>query len=340
MKGSIRRKKLVDALKAVKPGLAGKELIEQSTKFAIVKGAIVTYNDEISVRYPLPELGDQITGAVSSAELYALVDKLPYKVLRFELKDSELVLSSGRVKAGLVLEAEVRLPFEEVDSDRQWVDVPKSFLKALKFVVPACSHDLSLLVLTCVYCDADRHRFEATDTIRYARHEFEEFEDQVESFLLSGPSARELLAYKFEQMSVGESWVHFRTKEGAEVSCRRVDGKYPPTAKFDFEGREIPLPKDLVGALERSHVLANQSHELNEEAEVQMRRGRFNLRARGSAGWIDERLRCAYKGSPVNFKTNPMFLADACRRKSVAVLGEDKLRFEGEDWVYVVALVT
>ena len=345
MKGTIRRKKLVDALRAVKPGLASKELIEQSTKFAFVNGDLVTYNDEISIRYPLPDLGD-LTGAVSSSEMYKLVDKLSYKTLRFEVKGPELMISSGRVRMGLVLDAEIKLPFDEVDTDRVWVKVPDSLIEAFMFVVPACSNDLSLQILTCVHCDTELARVEASDTIRYARHEFEDFEDDVDSFLLPVQTVRELSAYEFESLSVGDSWVHFRTKDGAEVSCRRAEGEedneeaqYPSTEKFDFDGPLLELPKGLAEALDIAHVLADRAYELTEEVEIQIRPGRFILRAKGPAGWIKESLPSDYKGKPVKLVTNPSFLADACRKKSVARLGDDKLRFEGEGWVYVVALI-
>ena len=45
--------KLQTALEIVKPGLANKEIIEQSTSFAFLKGKVVTYNDEVSISHPL-----------------------------------------------------------------------------------------------------------------------------------------------------------------------------------------------------------------------------------------------------------------------------------------------
>ena len=45
----INKKELQEALERVKPGLASRELIEQSTSFAFMRDRVVTYNDEISI---------------------------------------------------------------------------------------------------------------------------------------------------------------------------------------------------------------------------------------------------------------------------------------------------
>ena len=51
----MKKAELIKALEAVRPGLANKEMIEQSTSFAFMKDRVVTYNDEISISYPKPK---------------------------------------------------------------------------------------------------------------------------------------------------------------------------------------------------------------------------------------------------------------------------------------------
>jgi hypothetical protein len=70
----MKKTDLIKALEAVKPGLANKEMIEQSTSFAFMEDRVVTYNDEISISHPLK--GIPIVGAIKADELYAFLSKV------------------------------------------------------------------------------------------------------------------------------------------------------------------------------------------------------------------------------------------------------------------------
>ena len=70
----INKVELQEALEKVKPGLASRELIEQSTSFAFMGDRVVTYNDEISISHPVKNL--DVTGAVKAQTLYAFLNKI------------------------------------------------------------------------------------------------------------------------------------------------------------------------------------------------------------------------------------------------------------------------
>ena len=72
---STNRKDLLKVLQLVRPGLAAKEIIEQSTSFIFTKGQVIAYNDEISVSHPVVK-GLDLDGAVQANELFALLNKL------------------------------------------------------------------------------------------------------------------------------------------------------------------------------------------------------------------------------------------------------------------------
>jgi len=90
----IKKAELQKALELVKPGLAGKELIEQSTSFAFMGNRVVTYNDEISMSVPLVE-GFNLTGAVKAEELYKLLTKLKGDEITLELTENEIQITCG-----------------------------------------------------------------------------------------------------------------------------------------------------------------------------------------------------------------------------------------------------
>ena len=147
----IDRQKLQEALAIVKPGLATKELLEQTTSFAFLGTRVVTYNDELSVSHPVEGL--DFRGAIKAEELYGLLSRLNKGEVDVELTKKELLIQCGRVKAGLALEREIELPIEEeIGLIEDWHSIPDQaqFAKHLKFAMQTCSGDMSQQKLTCV----------------------------------------------------------------------------------------------------------------------------------------------------------------------------------------------
>ena len=162
----INKKELIKALTTVKPGLASKEMIEQSTSFCFLDNTVVTYNDEISISCPVP--GIELKGAVNAVELYAFVNKVKTEEIDLSINENEILLKAGRSKAGLTLTAEVVLPIEEIGKINKWKKLPDKFLDGLAFASAACSRDMSRPVLTCVHINKDV--IEGTDSFRAARY--------------------------------------------------------------------------------------------------------------------------------------------------------------------------
>ena len=76
----MQKQELITALEKVKPGLASKDLIEQSTSFAFINGKVITYNDEISISHPVKDL--KIEGAVQAESYINFYQKPRQKRLR------------------------------------------------------------------------------------------------------------------------------------------------------------------------------------------------------------------------------------------------------------------
>ena len=136
----IKKQELIKALEVVKPGLAQKEMIEQSTSFAFMEGRVVTYNDEISISHPVKDL--DIMGAVKADKLYGFLNKVKAEEIDLQIDDSEIRLTAGKSKAGLVLQAEMKLPLDEIGKIGKWTKVPEGLLDAIKFASFSCSNDM------------------------------------------------------------------------------------------------------------------------------------------------------------------------------------------------------
>ena len=93
-KMKINKETLKQALEIVKPGLANKEIMEQSTSFAFIDDKVVTYNDEICISHPVPDIG--IKGVIKAEEMYNFLGKVKTEEITVTQEENEIVLKSGR----------------------------------------------------------------------------------------------------------------------------------------------------------------------------------------------------------------------------------------------------
>jgi len=143
----VNREKFLQTLLAVKPGLAAKEIMPQSTSFIIKDGRIRTYNDEISVSYPFKS---DFKAAVPAEKLISYVTKSKSETLTLELDDSELMISGGRSSAGIPVDPKIRLDISEIGEPEKWHPVPENLIKALDFCSFSASSDMTQQILTCI----------------------------------------------------------------------------------------------------------------------------------------------------------------------------------------------
>ena len=332
----INKTQLQEALEIVKPGLANKEVIDQSTSFAFIDGRVVTYNDEISLSHPIPGL--ELTGAILADNLYKFLAKVKKDDVTFEVSGNEIILTTGRAKAGLTLQDEIKLPLdEEIAEKGKWKTIPENLIQAIDFVMGACSRDMSRPVLTCVHVNKEGF-IEASDGYRISYYTIEN-ELPVETFLLPAISATVLVKLKPIKIAEGRGWIHFQTEEKTILSCRVFEDDYPKTAKFlSMKGATLTLPKLLNGALERAMVFSKREHMLDESVEVEIADRELTLRATSPSGWFEESLNIRYDDAPIAFHITPYLLKNILQETQRCEISDDKLKFSGEGWVYVTAL--
>lgn len=330
----MKKTNLQKALEIVKPGLASKEMIEQSTSFAFMEGRVVTYNDEISISHPVEGL--EIEGAVQAEELYKLLNKLKKDEIEITIKKSEIILKSGRTKAGLTLHEEVKLPLEEIGKMSKWKKLPENFLRHVKFAMAACSCDMSKPVLTCVHINEDV--IEGSDSFRIARCQLKE-EMPVKTFLIPATSAMEVIRLGPTKIAEGEGWIHFQTGEETVLSCRIFEDKFPDCTQFmKIKGVSIVFPKSLNEVLDRAEVFAHRDHFLDETITINLQDKRLKVASESESGWFEEDINFKYDGNPVTFAITPYLLKDILAETQACILGENRLKFEGEGWEYLSML--
>ena len=334
----VKRLELLEALEKTKPGLANRELIEQSTFFAFVDGMVITYNDEISVAHPIKAI--DLEGAIKAEELYKLLNRMKDEEIEVEIVNNELRIRGKNVEAGLVLESEIRLPILHKDQKRKWVPLPDDFVPALKFVSFSCSQDMSKPVLTCVNVTASYT--EASDGFRVTRHYFST-PLPITNFLIPVSSVRHIVDYEVVDVHIEEEWTHFQTKEGTILSCRIFNDNFPDIDSLgllDVEGPELVLPKNLRQVIERVSIFISKDRGDIEASDVSIHIAdkKFRARSQSEYGWVEETARINYKGDPLYFSTNSIFLKDIITLTNKCVVGENKMKLEGDNWVHILAL--
>lgn len=332
----INKDQLQKALEIVKPGLANKEQIEQSTSFAFIKGRVITYNDEISLSHPVEGL--ELEGAILAENLYKFLTKIKKEEIELELEGNEIVLTSERAKAGLLLQMEIKLPLEEeIGKKSKWVPLPVNFVTDLAFCMTVCTRDMSLPVLTCVHVNKDGF-LEASDSYRIARCELGEAMP-IGTFLLPAISAVEVVKLKPNKIASGKGWVHFKTEEGTVMSCRVFEDKFPSTAGFfSNEGVRVILPKTTEEILARAQVFSKREHLLDEWITITIEEGKFKMESKSDTGWFREEAKIRHEGDTIKFDITPYLLKGILAETRGFRYKTDKLTFQGERWFYVSTL--
>lgn len=331
----MNREDILNALEIVKPGLASKEHIEQSTSFAFKDGKVITFNDEISVSHPVEGL-EQIEGAIKADEFYQILAKLKSDVIEIEVDGPEIKLKSGRAKAGLVLQEKIRMPLEAIGEKSEWKKAPEGLMKALKFVSFACSSDMSRPIITCVNARNDG-TLEASDSYRIITYKLGE-NIPVSTFLLPASTIRRLNNCNPTFIAEGHGWVHFKTDAGTEYSCRTFFGDtFPDVAKFmDVEGENFELPRSVEEVLDKASIFSNTTD--NNEVIVTIRPKKMVIRGQSDVGWFEEEMNLKYKGAEKQFTIRPELLKDVSKMLNQCILGENAIKFIGDDWEYIGVL--
>jgi len=332
----INKEQLQKALMIVQPGLASKDVIEQTTSFAFLNGKVMTYNDWISISHPVEGL--DIQGVLPSKELYKLLQRINNEEIDIKVNGNQVDLKFGKGHANLTLQTEIKIPLIKIKND--WKKLPKSFNHLAKLAMGSCSRDMSLPLLTCI----DVHEngiLQATDSYRIIYCDLKE-KMPIETFLFSASSAKEAIKINPTQIAKDEKWIHFLNEEGTIISCRlnKFEKKYPDLKKhFNIEKeKSVEFPKITNEILERAQVFATRDSQFDEEIIINIQNKRMTISSRSETGSFSEKTLIHYEGDPIEFIIPPCLLVDILKETNQCKLGKNSIKFEGKGWQYVSVL--
>ena len=331
----IKKNDLLEALEIVKPALGSKDIIEQTDSFIFKDGCVVTYNDDLSISHPVTGL--TFEGAIKAEQMYKMLSKMKKDEVDLEVTESEIVLTAGRSRAGFALQAKITLPLEEVGQAEDWITLPTSFNAIVQKVIGAASRDMSRPVLTAV--KFEQSGCTASDGFRLGVAYFDDPVELEEPVLIPATNLAVIMRYNPTEVSVADNWIHFRNEFGTQISSRVLQESFPDIARLlEVSGAEIKFPQTILEILERAAVMGKRDHFLDESVVVSVANNRINIRAESETGWFEEDANMKFSGNPLSFSITPYLFIEVLKETLEAVVGDSRIKFEGENWVYIAIL--
>lgn len=338
----INKKEIINVLDAVKPGLSNKEIIEFTNTFYFTGSEVITFNDEICIRYPFET---EFTGGIIAEKFISILNKMGTDKdgnidASFNEEESELILKNKRSSCGIVLNSEGQLPLEELNTKiKKWKKLPDNFIYGSKLSFFCTSDDNSLPILTCLFYDGKTIK----TTNRYRAFEFTLNSKISEPFLIPAFVIPTLSRYKIIKYNIDGAWVHFKTKDNIILSIRTFpEGKFPDISSFfDVSGETYIFPDTINDILDKSIVFSEGLTDKDKMVSIHIKGKKLIISSKSSEGWSKDIVICQKYDGNINMEINPIFLKDILKEtKECQICQEptDSMRFQGDNWKHVLSI--
>lgn len=190
----IQRDDFKSILNVVKPGLAKKEILEQTTHFVFTGEEVFTYNDKICISHPFKT---DFSCSVVADDLIRILNGMKSEELEIFCKDNQLQIKGGKERGGLVSypEGQINALVSSLGIKdllkKRWSFLPKGFSKGLSLCIFSASKDITHGVLSGILVRDDS--IISMDDLRISRYTLDE--SVPNAFIIPGSSAAELAAF-------------------------------------------------------------------------------------------------------------------------------------------------
>jgi len=330
----MERKKLLNALEKVKPGIASKEIVESMTYFHFSGKNIVTYNDKISIQHPLKT---DFNLFVKANDLYKIISKLPADKITLARKEDKLNVRCKTLNANLSIidDPEVKTRIATVDMSlkkAKWKKLPSNFNESISLCAFSASKQESDQTLSCVYIN--EMDCIASDNSRIAHSILTE---AMQNMLIKASEVHSLIAIKPTKYYTSKAWLHFKNEDNCIFSIRKIEGDFPDYFQFfDFEGTEINLPKDILTGIDITSILADQ---LDPFITIKISNDSCIISGKSEAGKVQHKSKIDYTGKEISFEINPDFIREMMSHSSSIVISKERAKLQTDsDFSLVTSL--
>ncbi len=328
----------LDVLKAVKPALANKEILDQSTNFVFKDGRVYTFDDAIMISHPIKV---KLKGALPSKELYDLLSRIKSESVTIKQKEREVSISGDNFSAGIVIEKKIALPIKTLKITEKWHKLPGNFCEALQFGLFSVSKNYSKPIFT--YINVCNDSLYSSDTFRATQYTMS---NKIKgSLLIPLTAATKLLNYNPTHYQVGKNWTHCKNIDGVVFSFRNATLKYPDvTSLLQQEGplTNIKFPSKLSAALTNAEVFCKEETDKTRLVDITIDGDSLELHGKGDIGWYKEKFKLKKKHPKlIKFDINASSFKDILAHLKKAELSGDKktIGFKGANFIHIICLV-
>lgn len=311
-----------------------------------------TFNDDVAVSVPVPELRGVPKFAAKFKEFQAFIAKWPRDDFEFEVTDTHVCISNKRARARVACGSQILMPYNEWNKGTADIELDRDFSEGLALVAPVCGKDSTRPLMTCVWLYG--RNIIATDAISLARFKLGN-EDMPTDAPIYLPAAAAAIVSKFSVLAYGVSdnnqWMFFRVgdkKHKAVIACR--------TPSFGEEGNKtlqsmlalfknkmmvkFDLPARLEEVLDRASVIVRDEvgDVLGLLVRVELETDWMTITTTSHLGDYTERQRVDFKGQHIDFYVNAEFLAKAIKDRQTIGVCDTLARVYGKNFDYLVAL--
>jgi hypothetical protein len=333
MRKSISREALLRAAEVAVLGSGASANVEQGTCIVFREERAYTFNGEMGVSVPAPDLG--FVGAVPCAELLAMCQKFNDPILTVDSSNpgQAVFYGAGKKRCGLTLESEIRLPVGLIEVPETWKALSPAFADAISVTEKCASNDTNTFVITCLHITPTG--IEACDNYQAIRYGFDTGVDK--NVLCRREHLRCVVGLGMTEFSESTNWFHFRNADGCVLSLRRFSDAYPDIEFiFKTDGcTPATLPAGLAEVAEKCSIFGSDK---NDTVMVEVKTNAMRITRKTERGFYDEIKDVQYAGPPLMFMINPKLLTEIGGRSVDCLLSAGKICVTTAKFQYVACL--
>lgn len=336
---TINTKVLLSALERVMPGLADKkDFVQFYLTFSFYDNEIVTYNEHVSVRAPIPL---SLNCSVLAKEFHAIIKKI-------DAPEIEVGIDSGQLKIQAPgLKAKMNVTVKNIDKEileathskqgLEWKALPDKFQEAISLCTLSVSNKGILPWMTAI--TIDNNEVMSTDSYRISNYTLPE--SLGGKYFLPLSSMEGAIRESFSEYAITNQWFHMKASDNLVYSVKMMTiDDVPDMLKYlTTEGMPFVFPAgsdkivDLVSVISESNKVERRS------VMVKIDPGVLTFKSqRQDFGWIEREIPCEYTGAPVSFYINPEFAEYILKETRETIIGSKYCVFHSENFKHLVAL--
>lgn len=337
----MNKQELLMALKAVVPGIAKNEtILPGADSICFQEGQVKTYNDNLSVLYPLDS---GIECSVKAEELIRVLEKMSGLDITLKVEKKSLKITDGTTSLSLLLiesdtaERLASLKLEELD----WKDLPEGFSRSLTLCMASVSNNLIHGPLTGIRVNGND--FLSSDNFRAT---WVVLPEEMEPFTIPGASVKDLLKIpNLGQYAVTNAWVHFMSESGAVFSSRIIASNFPEDGlkkmfpKSDKSTFSVPV--GMENAIDRVGVLAYTMDDGRDYITITPEKDHLIVSGERQFGSIKEKVKMEDGQWPDGIQINvqPKYFLDILTKTRNFQMADHLIYFHDKDFKHIISTI-